>query len=81
MLDMFTFRAPEDISQSDWQDARINSLEIIKRSLEKEIYKYFKAYKKFISQQQDFSKEFKTYKHFDIYLCHHNSNTHFKMNQ
>jgi hypothetical protein len=58
MLDMSPFGAPEDISQSDWQDAWINHLEIIKRTSEKGIYKYFKAHKKFISQQEDFSEEF-----------------------
>ena len=35
MLDMSTFGAPEDISQSDWQDAWINRLEIYKRTSEK----------------------------------------------
>jgi hypothetical protein len=81
MLDMSAFGAPEDISQSDWQDAWINRLEIIKRTSEKEIYKYFKAHKKFISQQEDFSEEFEAYKRFDIYFCRHYSNTRFKMNQ
>jgi hypothetical protein len=81
MLDMSAFGASEDISQSDWQDAWINRLEIIKRTSEKEIYKYFKAHKKFISQQEDFSEEFEAYKHFDIYFCRHYSNTRFKMNQ
>ena len=78
---MSAFGALEDISQSDWQDAWINRLEIIKRTSEKEIYKYFKAHKKFISQQEDFSEEFEAYKRFDIYFCRHYSNTRFKMNQ
>jgi hypothetical protein len=80
MLDMSTFGAPEDISLSDWQDAWINRLEIIKKTSEKDIYKYFKAHKKYISQQEDFAKEFEAYKCFDIYFCRHYSNTHFKMN-
>jgi hypothetical protein len=70
MLDMSPFGASEDISKSDWQDTWINHLVIIKRMLEKEIYKYFKAHKKFISQQKDFSREFEAYKQFDIYFCH-----------
>jgi hypothetical protein len=80
MLDMSTFGAPEDISLSDWQDAWINRLEIIKKTSEKDIYKYFKAHKKYVSQQEDFAEEFEAYKRFDIYFCRHYSNTRFKMN-
>jgi hypothetical protein len=80
MLDMSAFGAPEDISQSDWQDAWINRLEIYKQTSEKSIYKYFKAHKKFISQQEDFSEKFEAYKRFDIYFCRHYNNTRFKMN-
>jgi hypothetical protein len=79
-LDMSMFGAPEDISLSDWQDAWINRLEIIKKTSEKDIYKYFKAHKKYVSQQEDFAKEFEAYKRFDIYFCRHYSNTRFKMN-
>ena len=57
MLDMSVFGAPEDISQSDWQDTWINRLEIYKQT-EKSIYMYFKAHKKYISQQEDFSEKF-----------------------
>jgi hypothetical protein len=78
---MSAFGAPEDIRQSDWWDAWINHLEIIKRTTEKGIYKYFKAHKKIISQQKDFSEEFKAYKCFDIYFCCHYSHTCFKMNR
>jgi hypothetical protein len=80
MLDMSAFGAPEDITQSDWQDAWINRLEIYKQSSEKSIYKYFKAHKKYISQQEDFSEKFEAYKRFDIYFCRHYNNTRFKMN-
>jgi hypothetical protein len=80
MLDMSTFGAPEDISQSDWQDAWINRLEIYKQTCEKSIYKYFKAHKKYISQQEDFSEKFEAYKRFDIYFCRHYNNTRFRMN-
>jgi hypothetical protein len=50
MLDMSAFGAPEDITQSDWQDAWINRLEIYKHTSKKNVYKYFKAHKKYISQ-------------------------------
>ena len=80
MLDMSAFGAPEDISLADWQDAWINRLEIIKKTSEKDIYKYFKAHKKYISQQEDFAEEFEAYKHFNIYFCRHYSNTRFKLN-
>jgi hypothetical protein len=79
MLDMSAFGAPEDISQSDWQDAWINRLQIIKRTSEKDIYKYFKDHKRFISQQEDFSDEFKAYKRFNIWFCRHYTNTRFKL--
>jgi hypothetical protein len=81
MLDMSAFGAPEDISQSDWQDAWINRLEIVKKTSEKDIYKYFKAHKKFISQQEDFTDEFEAYKRFDIWFCRHYTNTRFKLSQ
>jgi len=77
---MSTFGTSEDISLSDWQDVWINCLEIIKKTSEKDIYKYFKAHKKYISQQEDFAEEFKAYKCFDIYFCCHYSNICFKMN-
>jgi hypothetical protein len=80
MLDMSAFGAPEDISLADWQDAWINRLEIIKKTSEKDIYKYFKAHKKYVSQQEDFTDEFEAYKRFDIYFCRHYSNTRFKLN-
>jgi hypothetical protein len=80
MLDMSAFGVPENISLSDWQDAWINHLEIIKKTSEKDIYKYFKAHKKYVSQQEDFAEEFEAYKRFDIYFCRHYSNTRFKMN-
>src|SRR6267154_4112195 len=80
MLDMSAFGTPEDISMSNWQDAWINRLEIIKKTSEKDIYKYFKAHKKYVSQQEDFAEEFEAYKRFDIYFCRHYSNTRFKMN-
>lgn len=80
MLDMSVFGSPEAISQSDWQDAWINRLEIIKETSEKDIYKYFKAHKKYISQQEDFAEQFEAYKRFDIYFCRHYSNTRFKVN-
>lgn len=79
MLDMSAFGAPEDISQSDWQDAWINRLQIIKRTSEKDIYRYFKDHKRFISQQEDFSDEFEAYKRFDIWFCRHYTNTRFKL--
>jgi hypothetical protein len=62
MLDMSAFGAPEDITLADWQDAWINRLEIIKKTSEKDIYKYFKAHKKYVSQQEDFAEEFEAYK-------------------
>jgi len=77
---MSTFGTPEDISLSDWQDPWINCLEIIKKTSEKDIYKYFKAPKKYVSQQEDFAEEFEAYKCFNIYFCCHYSNTCFKMN-
>jgi len=80
MLDMSAFGAPEAISQSDWQDAWINRLEIIKKTSKRDIYKYFKAHKKYISQQEDFAKQFEAYKRFNIYFCRHYSNTRFKLN-
>ena len=80
MLDMSAFGAHEDISQLDWQDTWINHLEIIKKTSEKDIYKYFKSHKKYISQQEDFSEEFEAYKWFDIYICCNYTNMHFKMN-
>jgi hypothetical protein len=80
MLDMSAFGDPEAITQSEWQDAWINRLEIIKKTSEKDIYKYFKAHKKYISQQEDFTEQFEAYKRFDIYFCRHYSNTRFKMN-
>ena len=80
MLDMLAFDAL-DITQLDWQDVWINHLEIIKRTSKKGIYIYFKAHKKYVSQQEDFSEEFEAYKCFNIYFCHYYSNTRFKMNQ
>jgi hypothetical protein len=80
MLDMSAFSAPEAITLADWQDAWINHLEIIKKTSEKDIHKYFKAHKKYVSQQEDFAEEFEAYKHFDIHFCRHYSNTRFKMN-
>ena len=80
MLDMSTFGAPEDITLADWQDAWINRLEIIKKTSEKDIYKYFKAHKQYVLQQEDFAEEFEAYKQFNIYFCRHYSNTRFKMN-
>ena len=77
MLDMSAYGAPEDISQWDWQDTWINCLKIYKQTSEKSIYKYFKAHKKYISQQEDFSERFEAYKH---YFCHHYNNTRFRMN-
>ena len=77
---MSAFGALEDITLADWQDAWINRLEIIKKTSEKDIYKYFKAHKKYVSQQEDFAEEFEAYKHFDIYFSRHYSNTRFKMN-
>jgi hypothetical protein len=74
------FSAPEDITQLDWWDAWINCLEIYKQTSKKSIYKYFKAHKKYISQQEDFSEKFKAYKQFVIYFCHHYNNTRFQMN-
>jgi hypothetical protein len=55
-------------------------LEIYKQISDRSIYKYFKAYKKYISQQEDFSKKFEPYKWFNIYFCCYYNNTHFKMN-
>jgi hypothetical protein len=81
MLDMSAFGDPEDISQTDWQDAWINRLIIIKRTSEKDIYKYFKSHQHFISQQEDFTEEFEAYKHFDIWFCRHYTNTRFKLTQ
>jgi len=81
MLDMSSFGAPEDIMQSDWQDAWINRLEIIKKTSEKDFYRYFKAHKKFVSQQEDFTDEFEAYKWFDIWFCRHYTNTRFKLSQ
>jgi hypothetical protein len=43
-------------------------------------YKYFKAHKKYVSQQENFAEEFEAYKRFDIYFCRHYANTRFKMN-
>jgi hypothetical protein len=81
MLDMSAFGVPEDISQSDWQDAWINRLEIIKHTSDKDIYKYFKVHKRFISQQEDFTDEFEAYKRFDIWFCRHYTNTRFRLSQ
>jgi hypothetical protein len=75
MLNMSAFGIPEDISQTDWLDAWINHLIIVKKTSEKDVYKYFKSHQHFISQQEDFTEEFKAYKHFDIWFCRHYTNT------
>src|SRR5882762_7767328 len=54
---------------------------IIKRTSEKDIYKYFKSHQHFISQQEDFTEEFEAYKRFDIWFCRHYTNTRFKLTQ
>ena len=81
MLDMSAFGDPEDISQTDWHDAWINRLNIIKMTSDKDIYKYFKSHHRFISQQEDFAEEFEAYKRFDIWFCRHYTNTRFKLSQ
>lgn len=81
MLNMSAFGAGEDITQADWQDAWINRLEIIKKTSERDIYKYFKNHKNFISQQEDFADEFEAFKRFNIRFCRHYMNTCFKLSE
>jgi len=80
-MDMSAFGVPEDISQTDWLDAWINRLIIIKKTSEKDVYKYFKSHQHSISQQEDFTEEFEAYKRFDIWFCCHYTNTCFKLTQ